>query len=303
MDDGNTTWLVKSVPVGTPSAAGIACLVTIYGPSLGRRIDLDSPETVIGRGSSCDVVLPVTDVSRRHMKIQRTGGGWLAEDLGSTNGTFINDERLPQGIPHPLRPGDLLNLAGVIFKMLDGNHIEASYHEEIYRTAIVDGLTQIPNRRYLDEFFEREVRRAKRYGRPLGALLLDVDHFKTINDQFGHVTGDQVLREIAEVVGAAVRSECCFARYGGEEFAVVLPETSAAEALIVAERIRGRVDVHEFCVSGEVVPVTISVGLAVLEAGDECINDLYERVDQRLYEAKHAGRNRVASGSVDQVEC
>jgi diguanylate cyclase (GGDEF)-like protein len=294
--DGNTTWVLASARPGSNGAVEAACLVTIYGPSLGRRIDLDAAETVIGRGSSCDVVLPVSDVSRRHTRIQRTGGGWLAEDLDSTNGTFVNDERLLPGVPHALRSGDLLNLAGVIFKVLDGNHIEASYHEEIYRTAIVDGLTQIPNRRYLEEFVEAELPRARRYARPLAMLLFDVDHFKDINDQCGHVAGDHVLREIARVVGSGLRGECCFARYGGEEFAVVLPETSFSEALIVAERIRGLVEVHEFRAGGALVPVTISIGVSALDAEIEQANQLYHCADQRLYEAKSAGRNCVRSG-------
>jgi diguanylate cyclase (GGDEF)-like protein len=127
-------------------------------------------------------------------------------------------------------------------------------------------------------------------------LLFDVDHFKDINDQCGHVAGDHVLREIARVVGSGLRGECCFARYGGEEFAVVLPETSFSEALIVAERIRGLVEVHEFRAGGALVPVTISIGVSALDAEIEQANQLYHCADQRLYEAKSAGRNCVRSG-------
>ena len=297
-EEGTTLIVPAERLVSVPAGQG-ACLVTIYGPSLGRRIDLAAAETLIGRGAGCDVLLGSSDVSRHHARIQRTGGGWLAEDLGSTNGTLINDERLVPGIPHPLRAGDLLNVAGVIFKLLDGNHIEASYHEEIYRNAIVDGLTQIPNRRYLDEFLERELLRARRYERPLALLLLDVDHFKSINDQCGHVVGDRVLREIADAVRIGVRNECCFGRYGGEEFAVVLPETALPEALVVAERVRGLVEVHEFRVGREVLPVTVSIGVCVLDASIKTSDQMYQRADSRLYEAKRGGRNRVASGSIE----
>jgi diguanylate cyclase (GGDEF)-like protein len=290
--DDATTWVISG-PRRREKSRGNACLVTIYGPGLGGKHSLDRPETIIGRGSSCDLIVSLGDVSRRHCRVLVRGDQVLLEDLDSTNGTWLNDEVIDSGVPVPLRSGDHINLGGVIFKMLDGGNIEAQYHEELYRTAIIDGLTQIPNRRYLGEFLEREMARAQRHQRPLALLLMDVDHFKSINDELGHVAGDCVLRELAGCVRSIVRAEGCFARYGGEEFALVLPECSPEQAQIAAERMRGTVDTHDFRVGGRSVEVTVSVGVAVLRPEMKSPVELFHEADEHLYQAKHAGRNRV----------
>jgi diguanylate cyclase (GGDEF)-like protein len=275
-----------------PTGSERTSLVTIHGPGLGSKIDLDEAMT-IGRGANSDVVVNLADVSRRHCRISRSGDAFVVSDLGSTNGTFLNEQRVEKGVERTLQPGDILNLGGVIYKVLDGKDIEAQYHEELYRTAIIDGLTQIYNRRYLTEFLEREMARAERYSREVTLLLLDVDHFKHINDEFGHLVGDQVLRELAVAVSEGVRQECCFARYGGEEFALVLPETSLPMARMVAERLRQLIENHEFGSGGARMSVTVSVGVAVLEDEMSGAAELFHAADEKLYEAKHRGRNQV----------
>src|SRR5207248_1252827 len=137
-----------------------------------------------------------------------------------------------------LQDGDYLRIGNCIYRYLAGGNIEAEYHEEIYRLTILDGLTQIHNQRYLVEFLEREVARSQRHGRPLSVLMFDIDRFKSINDSFGHLCGDFVLRELAGIVRDSVRKEDLFARYGGEEFALVLVETNPEQAVFVAERLR-----------------------------------------------------------------
>src|SRR5262249_43190695 len=149
-------------------------------------------------------------------------GGVTVADLGSTNGTFLNDALVARA---PLKDGDYLRVGNCIYRFLAGGNVEADYHEEIYRLTITDGLTQTHNKRYLLEFLDRELARSQRHTRPLSLVLFDIDRFKAINDELGHLAGDHVLRELAACVKAAVRREELFARYGGEEFAVVLPET------------------------------------------------------------------------------
>jgi diguanylate cyclase (GGDEF)-like protein len=181
-----------------------------------------------------------------------------------------------------------------ILKYLSGEDAEAKYHEEIYRMTIVDGLTQIHNKRYLFESLEREIIRSRRHDRPLSLLMFDIDFFKRINDHYGHLAGDYVLRELAETVQSRIRRDEVFARYGGEEFVIVLPETEMEGAASLAETLREKVKEHSFVFQGEKIPVTISIGCALVKDNDTA-NELIQRADEKLYEAKRGGRNRVCS--------
>ena len=178
---------------------------------------------VIGRGNDCDIRINDHSVSRRHARIQPGADGYYAVDLQSTNGTFVND--VPASICK-LKDGDYLRVGNCIYRFLAGGNVEAEYHEEIYRLTIIDALTDIHNKRYLLEFLDRELSRSARYGRPLALIMMDLDRFKSINEDLGHLGGDFTLREVAGCVKGNVRKEELFARYGGEEFAVVLPETT-----------------------------------------------------------------------------
>ncbi|HEY2743581.1 MAG TPA: diguanylate cyclase, partial [Polyangia bacterium] len=215
-----------------------ACLVLIYpaGAELGKRYELaGAKEITIGRGADCDIQVDRDSVSRRHAKVTRAGNGWAVSDLGSTNGSYVNDAQITQ---YSLRDGDLLKIGNAIFKFLVGGNIETAYHEEIYRMTIIDGLTQAFNKRYFIENLEKEIPRCTRHQRPLSLVMFDIDHFKKINDEHGHLTGDYVLRELARRVRTRVRKEEVFARYGGEEFALTLPETSRDQSMKVAEDLR-----------------------------------------------------------------
>jgi diguanylate cyclase (GGDEF)-like protein len=271
-----------------------ACLVHIYpsGPSMGRRYPLSTTNAVsIGRGTDCTILIDDHSVSRRHARVEPTPQGYLAEDLGSTNGTFVNDRPV---VRQMLQDGDYLRVGNCIYRFLAGGNIESEYHEEIYRLAIIDGLTDIPNKRYLMEFLGRELSRAQRHQRPLSVLLFDIDRFKSVNDDHGHLCGDYVLREIATQLKGVIRSDELLARYGGEEFAVVLPECTGENARVVGERIRALIANHVFGFDEQVIPVTVSVGLASVSNGEPVQpSELIDRADEKLYEAKRGGRNRV----------
>jgi diguanylate cyclase (GGDEF)-like protein len=161
--------------------------------------------------------------------------------------------------------------------------------------ANIDALTGLPNRRYLDEVVAITPPR-RRAGDSLGALMIDIDRFKRLNDRYGHATGDAVLRDVAAAIYTTVRAEDTPARYGGEEFAVILRRASALQAADVAERIRAAVAAIPPERLGIAQPVTVSIGVAVADGSDDDVRSLLERADRALYEAKRRGRNRVDVG-------
>jgi diguanylate cyclase (GGDEF)-like protein len=272
--------------------AGEACLVLIYppGPDMGKRFPLTRSEIVLGRGADCDIQVDRDSVSRRHARVFRDGEAWMVEDLGSTNGSYVNDVPVQRSV---LRDADFLKIGAAIFKFLTGAGVEASYHEEIYRMTIVDGLTGAHNKRYFLEFLERETARCARYKRPLSLLMFDIDHFKAINDTHGHLTGDYVLKEMARRLLGRIRREELMARYGGEEFAAVLPETDHAGAMTFGEQLRAIVADDQFEYEGDKFTVTISIGVATTEGQDIDTATFIKLADDNLYRAKREGRNRV----------
>ena len=283
--------VVTSISRITERAPGKeACLVVIYGQDLGRKYNLESPTLVLGRSSKCDVQIDQESVSRAHSKIMNQGKTIRIRDLGSTNGTYVNDEQIEE---RTLADGDLIKIGRTIFKFLSGGNIERAYHEEIYRLTTVDGLTQIFNKRYFMESLEREIARSSRYRREMTLVMFDIDHFKQINDTYGHLAGDQVLKSLASTIKAKIRREDLFARYGGEEFAIVLPEIDGFNAQQFAEKIRRIVEITDYFFEGTRIPVTISMGVAVLDAETSDAAGLIKKSDERLYEAKKAGRNCV----------
>ncbi|HTQ03860.1 MAG TPA: GGDEF domain-containing protein [Polyangiaceae bacterium] len=287
------TQVVQAPP--PEQGTGNDCVVVIYAAEpglLGKRYVLDKSPVRIGRGADNQIVLEGDSVSRRHCHFDRRQGNWHIVDDGSTNGTFLNEEQVKGS--GQLNNGDRVKVGPTILKYLSGLDAEAKYHEEIYRMTIVDGLTQIHNKRYLFEALDKELIRARRYDRQLSLLIFDIDYFKNINDQYGHLAGDHVLRELARIVQERIRRDEVFARYGGEEFVIVLPETPLAGGVALAENLRGRVETHPFAFQGERIPVTISVGCAML-GEEKAAADLIQRADDKLYEAKRGGRNRVCS--------
>jgi len=290
MPSGAKTRITSVKRIADSMPRGGECLVEIYGKRLGRKIDLDDEPLTVGRDPENHVVIETDSVSRRHARIEPYNAEWYLVDLDSTNGTYLNDKMVVRA---RLESGDLIKIGDTIFKFLSGGNLESAYHEEIYRMTIQDGLTQIANKRYMADFLDKEFARARRYDRNLALVLFDIDHFKRINDEYGHLTGDFVLKELARVVSRRVRREELFARYGGEEFAVVLPEATRSGARQFTESVRRLIEGHRFTFEGSVIPVTISAGIGHLVDGAKTPTDLIRIADERLYEAKHQGRNRV----------
>ena len=282
-----------SVPqLSLNSGPGPECLVILYGASIGRKFDLEGPEIFIGREASNHVMLDVDSVSRRHARIDLDNGRRILRDLNSTNGTYVNDQPIET---RALASGDLVRVGDVICKYLSGRNVEAAYHEEIYQMTISDGLTTGANVRCLNEFLDREFARSRRHDRNLCVLMLDIDFFKRVNDEYGHLTGDYVLRELAQLLRARVRREELLARYGGEEFCLVLPETTLKGAVQYAESLRASIEEHEFYHEDRLLKVTVSIGVAAYSGEMNAPKDLVKSADEKLYSAKRSGRNRVVA--------
>ncbi|MFE8596138.1 diguanylate cyclase [Archangium violaceum] len=267
------------------------CIVQIHGPELGKKYALQEIEFTIGREEGNHIVVDLDNVSRRHAMIIRKQGRMLVKDLGSTNGTYLNDQEVTQETA--LRSGDLIKVGGSIFKFLTGDNVELQYHETIYTLTIVDGLTGVNNKRYFLEYLEREMGRCHRYGRPLTLMMFDIDFFKKINDVHGHLAGDHVLRELSQTIKRMVRKEQCFARYGGEEFALVVPEDGLEKARIFAEKIRQTIEKKQFVFENQEIPVTLSLGVADMTPDMVEPLQFIKVADANLYKAKKTGRNRV----------
>ena len=175
-----------------------------------------------------------------------------------------------------------------------GDRLRASLHDAAFR----DPLTQLYNRRYVFNILRDEFRRYQRYGDPFSLMLIDADHFKQINDQFGHLAGDAALKAIADVCNKSVRETDVVGRFGGEEFIILLPHTRATDAKIVAERIRISTLESDFCWEGQRIDVRLSLGVAEagLNAGD--FDELITAADEALYAAKEGGRNQTVVSEI-----
>jgi diguanylate cyclase (GGDEF)-like protein len=173
----------------------------------------------------------------------------------------------------------------------------ARLFEKTERLATTDGLTGLTNHRTFQVRLDEQLAQAQRYGKKLALILCDIDHFKSVNDTYGHPTGDVVLKGVARTLQKEARTTDVVARYGGEEFAVIMPETDAAGALVIAERIRERVKAQRFDAGGTALKVTLSLGIAAIPDHARSKADLVERADACLYHAKRSGRDRTVSAS------
>lgn len=275
-----------------------AHLILIAHPEnrqLGRRFRLVRDSRVdIGRSQCCDFGFPdVLSLSRIHGRLCFDEQGVTIEDLGSTNGSFVNDQRVKGRVR--LDSGDRIQLGGLHFKFLHGRDAEHAYYEAIYQLITEDGLTEVYNRRTFDEELQREFARARRHRRPLSLILMDVDHFKLINDRCGHLCGDFVLKGVVNIVRRVLRPEQVFARVGGDEFAILNPETDGTGSAVLAEKLRAKVAAHEFkpdLIEGK-VRATCSFGVSELREGMMTPEEFFAAADRALYDAKILGRNRV----------
>jgi two-component system, cell cycle response regulator len=271
-------------------------LTLLTGPAKGAVFRLEKGIVTLGRSDDADIALPDPSLSRIHARFLLTGKGlasaYLLEDMDSTNGTFVGEEKItgPTLLTDGVRIGfGKRSLAR--FALQD--ELEAQAIVSVHDSALRDPLTRAYNRRVFDDRLLAELAFSVRHGQPLSLLMMDIDHFKRFNDQHGHPAGDLVLQSVAQQIEGTLRTEDLFSRYGGEEFAVLVRNTSELDSLVVAERIRSLVERTPVYWEGTALRVTVSVGVACNAATAEPPNVLLKRADQALYKAKEQGRNRV----------
>ena len=277
-----------------PEGPEQAYLIVIAGSRVGEMVKLEQALT-IGRGGDVDFVVTDDGVSRRHLTVETLEDGRIqVVDLGSSNGTFVNRDRVDRAV---LRDGDKIHIGStVILKFSYTDKVDEDFQKQMLQAAVRDPLTGLYNRRYLEEQLEAEFRFASRQGGPLTLLMMDLDHFKQVNDQHGHPVGDAVLRGFSASLRAGIRGEDVAARYGGEEFVVICRATQEPVGVKIAERLRQRLEELRLVRELPELRVTVSVGVASLpNPRITTSRELIEKADKALYVAKANGRNQVCA--------
>ena len=300
----NTQICFSTIPGPEPAAdAGASVpallyLIVVRGGIPGTMLRLAQSASSIGRSAENTFQLHDATVSRRHavISIDTAGKAWIM-DLGSTNGTFVDGERVPLQTPIRIKDGSRIQLgSSTLLKYLKLDPCEEGFQRELYERSVRDNLTGLYNRGYFLGQIGPLAEINSMYELGLAIILVDIDHFKRINDNFGHDVGDQVLREVADVLRSSTRPEDLVARYGGEEFILALPTNSLEQAIGRAEKIRAQLSSHHLNATGSCVPVTASLGVSFAPAPRvDNFTNLISAADEALYEAKHAGRNRVVA--------
>jgi len=272
-----------------------ACLMIVRGSPQGHRYMLTATEMIIGRDPTVDISISDSKVSRKHAVIRLANGQVTLTDLGSANGTEINDRALNPNEPVVLQKNDTVTLGGgTRLEFLPAGEVKTMDMGEFSSAVNTDGLTGVFNKRYLLQALETEFKRAKAMRTSLSVIFVDLDHFKKVNDNFGHAAGDFVLKEFASLLkNQFVRPRDLFARYGGEEFVLMLSNTSGDAGMAIAEKVRAAIESHPFIFEGKKLPVTSSLGLAELGDIHTTADQFLNAADQALYQSKQNGRNRV----------
>jgi diguanylate cyclase (GGDEF)-like protein len=292
-DDGDTTQEI-TVPVGVRPKRTALVLQVVKGPRVGEVFTVEHSHAVLGRGNEADLRIVDPSLSRMHARFDRDGDTLAITDLDSRNGSFVDGQRLHDR--RRLKNGDLIMLGNVVLRFAHHDAEELQLSRDLYEAAVRDRLTRLHNRGYFDDRLSAEFAYHRRHGGALAVLLVDLDHFKQVNDTHGHAAGDSVLQATAEAIRESLRAEDVAARYGGEEFVVLARGTDSDGALALGERLRARIAQREINVGTGVLRVTASIGVAVMrkDAAFRTPAELLVAADTALYASKHAGRNRVS---------
>lgn len=269
-------------------------LVSISGRETGKAIPLKGKDFKVGREVGCDLMLDNPHISRFHAEIFWKGSQLFIKDLGSTNGVFVNGRKIAE---EPLHNGDkVLFGTQMYFRLVYQDAVDQNYQQSLFKAANTDSLTQLYNKRYFIDFLEKEFSYTRRTQQPLSLIMMDIDFFKKINDTYGHVAGDKVLKSLGAILSKQTRLENISCRFGGEEFAVILRGASHSQARFVADRIRDLIAAEKVTSKNQAISFTVSMGIATFTGKNFGTSEEFiQRADELLYEAKQQGRNRTIS--------
>jgi two-component system cell cycle response regulator len=297
MSDSNATVLITDIKAALSSAENEAkskpaCLLVIGGDLNGTIYDLPIGETIAGRNPDCQISIDFQGISRRHFSIFVSEKDVRLNDLGSSNGTYVNDAKIESAVF--LKKGDMVKVGSIAMKYLPKGDPERLTYDKLFEEAHTDGLTKCFNKMHFNNALELEVKKCKVTGQPLTLIIFDLDHFKKLNDNYGHDAGDYVLKEMSQLIREqGIRQGDILARYGGEEFCVLLPQTNLKQGFEIAERVRILIERHPFTYDSKRLPVTASIGVADYRQGVSSGVDLFKRADSAVYKSKGSGRNQV----------
>ncbi len=273
-----------------------ACLVCLVGPRemVGRYWTVDGEKKLmIGRSRKCDIPIQDLSISKKHLLVRRNKETKVfIEDRKSTNGTFINDKQITANKEWELSDNDRIKTGNIVFKFLDEGNPEIFSIMENFEKVFRDALTGAGNRLLMERRAKEMFIKSKQYNTPLSFVIFDIDHFKKVNDTYGHPAGDFVLKQVSGIAKSCFRCSDTFTRSGGEEFCVIL-QSEPGRAKEAIENARAKIELKVFTHRDQNIKVTVSAGVSCRLPDDKNWKEIYERADQLLYKAKTAGRNKV----------
>jgi diguanylate cyclase (GGDEF)-like protein len=286
---------VQSAPLTlakAPLSKRDAYLIVLAGSMMGEMFKIGRERTIIGRGQKADIRMLDDGISREHCEIVVEGEKLVLHDLNSTNGTYCKGVRVTA---HELADGDkILVGSNTVLKFTYHDKLDETFQRQMYESALRDDLTKAFNKKYFMDRVESEFAYALRHNVPLTLVAFDLDHFKSINDRFGHDTGDEALRVFAATASTNMRLHDVVGRLGGEEFAAILPG-GLETAQMVAERVRAAFETRGVEIDGHVMNATVSIGISESLADVAQVSTMLTRADRALYAAKANGRNRACT--------
>jgi two-component system cell cycle response regulator len=269
----------------------VPTLVILHGRGVGNRFILNKPSTTVGRIPDNDIEINDPLVSRKHSRIvQEAPDKFVLIDLGSTNGTYLNDGRIEEA---GLTDGDKVKIGETVLRFSFQDEVDIRYMDEIMALIHLDNLTGLLRKRTFDYELDKVLFNYRERGEPVSVTMMDLDHFKDVNDTYGHTTGSYIISRVGEIIRNILAESGVGGRFGGEEFVAFFPGLDREQAWVVCNKLRRELEGTTFHYEGISITITISMGISEYPRDGDDPKTLVKKADQALYQAKGKGRNCV----------